>query len=443
MSRSNGSRNAAMRRTLGRIAVAGTTGNQARDLARSLLRSNNGRRRSTPRAQDSGVWVTEDLPEEGVPSLGELRARVMEENALEHSSVDDSMGEWNPQRQEAIPIWHDNMSATGAAGTSSSNPAPQGRNQGAHWPTALVTLLPCWKDDITVAEGREKWKTFISQFENVINMQPGAFSESQKKILLTVKGGQLIQKLLENLDTASGVDDHNRYSKAKELCGTYFDSNSMKLVDMTTFRNMTQMKDEPFTSYVGRLRSKARVCQFGVEQEAVEIAQQIMNGATDKKEFLSSAVLFPDMKLVDLERLGTRFEMTRSLRVGEAQPTKSGEIKMEVTDYQTVHAVPGRHFERQAKFGSRENINERFQPYGGRARQSDGGQRQGYQEEYLCEQYCGRRHVKGRCPAFGKRCDGCGKTGHFKAVCKSLKTGPAKVKQVEAEVKQDFFEDEN
>ena len=36
--------------------------------------------------------------------------------------------------------------------------------------------------------------------------------------------------------------------------------------------------------------------------------------------------------------------------------------------------------------------------------------------------YCGKSHNKGNCPAFGKKCQKCGKDIHFKSVCKSSGT---------------------
>ena len=33
--------------------------------------------------------------------------------------------------------------------------------------------------------------------------------------------------------------------------------------------------------------------------------------------------------------------------------------------------------------------------------------------------YCGISHNRGNCPAYGKRCQKCGKENHFKSVCKS------------------------
>ena len=33
--------------------------------------------------------------------------------------------------------------------------------------------------------------------------------------------------------------------------------------------------------------------------------------------------------------------------------------------------------------------------------------------------YCGKSHSRGNCPAYGKKCQKCGKDNHFKSVCKS------------------------
>lgn len=428
-----------MDRMLRHVASGGTSTGKAVSVAKSLLRSTKRTRRANQgqqsgqwtteeitgasRGQPDGQWTTEDIPEEGVPSFRELRERVV--GAASGQPVDgQSVDDWvvSRQGQLARPDWYEgpegsrqNLTLTTEQGT---------RPQSQHWPTALVTLLPSWKDDMTVAEAREKWKTFITQFEKVILMQPGAFTENQKRVLLTVKGGQLIQKLLETLDFNENVNSQNVYQEAKKVCSDYFDSNSMRLVDMTTFRNMAQNKDEPFTTYVARLRNKARVCQFGVEQEAVEVAQQIMNGAIDKREFLNSAVLFPDMKLADLERLGTRFEMTRSLRTEQSHVAKLMQTKSDPEEFQLVNAVfnrdrgrAGNGEPRREMAGPRGQSSVRYQPYGGRDsrggsnfRKTSGDRHEGgQQEEYLCDQYCGRRHVKGKCPAYGKRCDNCGK----------------------------------
>ena len=37
--------------------------------------------------------------------------------------------------------------------------------------------------------------------------------------------------------------------------------------------------------------------------------------------------------------------------------------------------------------------------------------------------YCGKSHNRGNCPAFGKKCQKCGKENHFKSVCKSGSDG--------------------
>ena len=59
--------------------------------------------------------------------------------------------------------------------------------------------------------------------------------------------------------------------------------------------------------------------------------------------------------------------------------------------------------------------------------------------------YCSYKHIKGKCPAFGKFCKGCGKRGHFYEAkkCKLVKND---VNQVELEevhydepVEEDYF----
>ena len=36
--------------------------------------------------------------------------------------------------------------------------------------------------------------------------------------------------------------------------------------------------------------------------------------------------------------------------------------------------------------------------------------------------FCGRRHDRGRCPAYGKTCTKCSKLNHFATVCRSTKS---------------------
>ena len=37
--------------------------------------------------------------------------------------------------------------------------------------------------------------------------------------------------------------------------------------------------------------------------------------------------------------------------------------------------------------------------------------------------YCGKTHSKGNCPAYGKKCQKCGRDNHFKSVCRSSGNG--------------------
>jgi transposase InsO family protein len=57
---------------------------------------------------------------------------------------------------------------------------------------------------------------------------------------------------------------------------------------------------------------------------------------------------------------------------------------------------------------------------GGRGRRKQGNQNSNTSSGGACA-YCGYSHPPRKCPAWGKTCDNCGKTNHFKSVCKSVK----------------------
>ena len=50
--------------------------------------------------------------------------------------------------------------------------------------------------------------------------------------------------------------------------------------------------------------------------------------------------------------------------------------------------------------------------------------------------HCGRVHPLKQCPAYGKTCVGCGKTGHFKIVCCSRRSRA--VNEIEVEMAQEY-----
>ena len=56
----------------------------------------------------------------------------------------------------------------------------------------------------------------------------------------------------------------------------------------------------------------------------------------------------------------------------------------------------------------------------------------------LC-QFCGYRHKRGRCPAFGKTCNVCHKQNHFARVCKATTKEVNIVSNATARDEQPFF----
>ena len=60
------------------------------------------------------------------------------------------------------------------------------------------------------------------------------------------------------------------------------------------------------------------------------------------------------------------------------------------------------------------------------------------QQRWLCR-YCGGSHAPRQCPAYGKRCAACSKTGHFRKVCRSK--GNCTIREVEIDMEPESQED--
>ena len=92
------------------------------------------------------------------------------------------------------------------------------------------------------------------------------------------------------------------------------------------------------------------------------------------------------------------------LRVSEVTRQQLKHINEDVTDGQSVNAVKAQHSSDQSQ--SSATSRQQASTNAGKP----------------CA-YCGRKHERSNCPAFGKQCHQCGKLNHFKSVCRQQSRG--------------------
>ena len=188
------------------------------------------------------------------------------------------------------------------------------------------------------------------------------------------------------------------------------------------FNTRNQRPGEGFESYYTELRNTVKDCEFGSLEENL-LRDRLVCGIIDEivREKLLQVEDLTLEKCVDKCRL---FESSaKQLKtLGSSQPEPD------------AHAL--RKMKLSSKTGQRHTS--------GKQTLVEKQTRQKLTSNKPCD-YCSYKHVKGKCPAFGKFCKGCGQRGHFYKA-KKCKLAKNDVNQVELEevqydelVEEDYF----
>ena len=161
------------------------------------------------------------------------------------------------------------------------------------------------------------------------------------------------------------------------------------------FRQLRQLPDETVSSFVGRLRERAELCQF--ESTAVDtvantqVRDQLLTGLKSP-EIRRDLLREPKLSLHDAVTKAVALEVSFADGKLYDDNATSGHSSIAAMSDRPRSAMPKRTAGSPGKAGP------------------------------ACK-YCGRSHARGVhfCPAAKAKCHACGKTGHFSSVCQSSK----------------------
>ena len=173
------------------------------------------------------------------------------------------------------------------------------------------------------------------------------------------------------------------------------------------FMNLVQKPDEPTSTYIVRLREASEDCDFG-DADAVNrsIREQVLLSGNNTK--LKRKAMESDWNLTQIINHAKLMEDSSHQTEDMSMRRHNGNIKSNIPvivkqedeskktrTRRYSHLKPDR---RDTYVVKPKLDNEARKPKCGR---------------------CGFVHLQGRCPAFGKNCNKCGKKNHFSAVCRS------------------------
>ena len=176
------------------------------------------------------------------------------------------------------------------------------------------------------------------------------------------------------------------------------------------FYNQYQEEQEPVEDFINRLLDLASKCGFRILCKAAEGANlAVYHDLTN--EFVRDRLMVGLSNESTRARLMREKDITLEAAAEIARTAEAAKKQLQQTARnQSVHGV------QQYKRGSQTNWKERFKDdkKDANANRGSGSDR----VETQCK-YCGGKHEKRNCPAYGKTCRKCGKKNHFEKVCRA------------------------
>ena len=187
------------------------------------------------------------------------------------------------------------------------------------------------------------------------------------------------------------------------------------------FYNQYQEEGESVEDFINRLLELASKCGFRVlctpaEGQNAAVYHDLTN------EFVR------DRLMVGLKDQSTRVRLMREKNItleAAAELAKAAEAAkkqlMQTAREKSVHGVHTRKQGPQAQTQKKPDTKQRYNRFNSNQNDCKQGQRSSDRFETQPCRYCGSKHDKKNCPAYGKTCKVCGKKNHFAKVCKSKK----------------------
>ncbi|UYV73002.1 K02A2.6-like, partial [Cordylochernes scorpioides] len=254
------------------------------------------------------------------------------------------------------------------------------------------------------SQAAENWRFFKSQWDNY-----QVATELNKKdnnviraAFLSLIGKDCFNVFL-NLDLKE--DEKNSLPKIIEALNNHFTPQKNVIYERYIFNTSNQEENEGIDSYTNRLRGLASSCEYDILTEDLirdRIVLGIKNNRVRKK-------LLMEPKL----NLSSAIDICRTAEVTEQQITK-------LTGQESEDMKWNKKYERKKE--ATKATNETF-------------------EDIINCSYCGSKHRKSSCPAYGNICTWCNRKNHFSKVCR-LRIQKPKQMKVRAIQEQEESSDE-
>lgn len=253
----------------------------------------------------------------------------------------------------------------------------------------------------------KSWKSWIKQygwFEVATGMRDKSVEVQVATFMASI--GPEATDIFETF--ASTDEQQQSIVEIKKLFETYFTPKSNPFYERYLFHRMNQEEGESFDEFLTKIRAQSSKCELGPMHDTF-LTDKIIFGI--RKETTREKLLAEEPINLTLDRVTN---MCRAIELTSKQ------IRDINHDSSAVHAF--------AK-------NQRQRPSTSRKPSSQST------ETFDCKR-CGRNHGPKSCPAYGKKCNKCGREGHLAEMCRSTDDRSSKKQSTQKAKKVHAVEDE-
>ncbi|XP_055534396.1 uncharacterized protein LOC129723923 [Wyeomyia smithii] len=260
----------------------------------------------------------------------------------------------------------------------------------------------------------ELWKDLLCDSMKLAGIQ----DEETKFVLFRIKAGSRLLGIYNNTKSTDGAPDQKThpFSNALHRMKLYFASGSDIMLQRRKLAFMTQKSEESDLTFVNRVASTARLCDYTENKELEEIIECVAGHAANR-EVRKAALRI-------LNRRGTVIDLMNAVKEIETIQINEDYFNLKHGIQKPALVAPIR-----ADYPKNPVIRNRFHPYNGRGtasasrnqhRNAAGSTRSNLSHEGKCWRCNNPYHLPNDCRAFVNQevCRNCGRIGHYKRACR-------------------------
>lgn len=274
----------------------------------------------------------------------------------------------------------------------------------------------------------EEWNRYIENFEIAVSFSNMNDPVKRTQLLFLSVGSEL-QEIIKAAKLRPSLANPDCYKTFVANIKTYFRSMTDTAAEHEAFSRMRQESGESAVAFHARLMCKVHACNYSADDVDRFVRAQLLSGLRNR-ELVKQARIYG-------------YETNFIVQSAAREDTYEAETRQQESSnvFEVKRAQGSSSFDRS----DRKRPNSTRHPDETTTKQYRSNVQNPRSEENRrrCSRCSLFRHRNGQCPALGRKCNRCGKSGHFVAACRQRQVNSVKYEQTDKPFGRPSYPDED